>query len=237
MPKRVKKRVPKAPLEILALPCADKTGWTESYAKKGTKNLANFIHPARVLCIGPCGTGKSTLAKNLLIQQRPRFKEVYVCHLDAERTKEWKVIEPTMMLSEIPPVDFFDGKVKTLLIIDDFEWTASHKERLKNIAGLFRYASTHCNLSIYLCHQSFFDIPPLCKKMANYFCIWKPTSRLELTQIANRINMNATDLKKLFKHVITGHRDHLTVDLCEGTPAKYRKNIFQPIELNEDDSD
>jgi hypothetical protein len=27
------------------------------------------------------------------------------------------------------------------------------------------------------------------------------------------------------------------VDLCEGTPAKYRKNIFQPIELNEDSDD
>lgn len=227
----------KPPTKIIALKNRDKTGWTESWSKKGKKDIGNFPHPVRAVLCGNCGRGKSTLAKNLILHQRPRYKSLYVAHLDADRTLEWKDMEPTQMLTEIPSVEFFDGKEKQILVIDDFEFTASHKERLRNIAGLFRYCSTHCNLSIYLCHQSFFDIPNIVKKMCNLFCIWEPISKLETTMIANRIGMEAKLLKKLFKSVITAHKSHLTVDLQQDSPAKYRKDIWEVIEINDSSDD
>lgn len=234
--KKVVKRY-QAPTKVIALKNRDKDGWHESWDKKSKKDIGSYCHPVRAIIVGPPGTGKSTLSKNLLLHAKPRYKEVFICHIDSDRSLEWKCVEPTMMLSEIPNIEFFDGKQKTLLIIDDFEFTASHKERLRNIAGLFRYGSTHCNLSIYLCHQSFFDIPNICKKMANLFCIYKPISKLETTMIANRIGMNPKTLKHLYKTIIPEHRSQLTVCLQENAPTKYAKDIWQPLEIHDSSDD
>jgi len=37
--------------------------------------------------------------------------------------------------------------------------------------------------------------------------------------------------------VATGHRDSICVDLSENSPAPLRKNIWQKIELAEEDED
>jgi len=102
--------------------------------------------------LGPCGVGKSTLIKNLIIHARPRFEEVFLIHEDAHATKEYDDLEPTEKFDEVPPLEFwnYDGKYKKrAVIVDDLEQTAANKERLKNLAIMFRYASTHKGLTIY----------------------------------------------------------------------------------------
>ena len=240
--KRKKKKVYRPSKEIHAIKNQDKRGH-EAWDDTRIKNLANFPSPARILLLGPCGVGKSTVIKNLIMQKSPRFEEVYLIHEDAEFTKEYDDLEPTKKLSEVPPLEFweYEGKhIRRAVICDDLELTSAHKERLKNLAIMFRYASTHKGLTIYFAHQSFFDILGLIKKMANVFILWKPRAYSELSLIENRVGMKKNMLKEIFKTVATGHRDSITVDLTEKSPAKLRLNLFNKIEVHnssDEDSD
>jgi hypothetical protein len=42
------------------------------------------------------------------------------------------------------------------VIVDDVEYTSASKQRLKDLAILMRFASSHKNLSVIVSHQSFF---------------------------------------------------------------------------------
>ena len=230
---RKKRRIPQPPKSIVPIKCADKVG-AESWNPERAKNIGNFPSPSRILLLGPCGVGKSTLIKNLIIHQRPRFKEVYLIHEDAGATKEYKDLECTQEFKEVPPLDFWDHDgphIKRAVIVDDLELTAAHKERLKNLAILFRYASTHKSLTIYFAHQSFFNVIPLIKKMSNVYILWKPRARTEITLIEDRVGMPKDSLKELFKTVATGDKDSICIDMTSKTPAPLRLNIWQPIEM------
>jgi len=238
-----KNRIRKPEKRIIPIRNKDKVG-AEKWTDKRIRDIGNFPSPSRILLLGPCGVGKSTLIKNLIMHQTPRFEEVYLIHEDAEVTKEYDDLQATEKLSDVPPIDFWDieGKyIKRAVIIDDLELTSANKERMKNLAILFRYLSTHRSMTIYFAHQSFFDVMNLIKKMANVFIIWKPRARTELGLIENRTGLEKDTLKDLFKTVATGHRDSITIDLTENTPSKLRLNVFQPIELqsssDEEDSE
>ena len=232
-----KKRLMMPPKEIVPIRCADKVG-VEHWTPERAKDLGNFPSPARILLLGPCGVGKSTLIKNLIIHARPRFKEVYLIHEDAEATKEYDDLEPTDKFNEVPDLDFwnYDGPYrKRAVIVDDLELTSAHKERLKNLAIMFRYASTHKGLTIYFAHQNFFNIIPLVKKMADVFIVWKPRARNELSLIENRVGLPDGTLKELFKTVATEHRDSICIDLKEKSFAPLRKNVWTPIDIAEEE--
>ena len=145
--KRKKKRLMMPPKEIVPIKCADKIG-LEHWDEKRARDLANFPSPARILLIGSCGVGKSTVIKNLILHARPRFEQVYLIHEDAHATKEYDDLEPTEKFDEVPPLSFwdYDGPyIKRAVIVDDLEQTSSNKERLKNLAIIstgIPYAST-----------------------------------------------------------------------------------------------
>ena len=76
----------------------------------------------------------STLIKNLIMHQMPRFKEVYLIHEDWEFTKEYNDLEVTGKMGEPPDISFwdYDGPyIKRAVIVDDLEMTSAHKERMK----------------------------------------------------------------------------------------------------------
>lgn len=233
-PKRKKKPLPRAPNEIVPIKCADKVGkehWDDKH-----KDIANFPAPVRMLLLGPPDVGKSTIIKNVIIHARPRYKEVYLIHEDAEYSKEYDDLEPTDKFNDIPDLEFWEYEgpfKKRCVIIDDLEFTSSDKDRLRRLAVLFRYASSHKNLSIILANQSFFDIPIIAKKMANVFIIYKPMARNELSMIENRVGMPQGMLDELFNTVATKFNDSICVDKTKNTPAPLRLNIFEPIEIEE----
>ena len=235
--KKVKKRIPKPTNEVIPIRNPDKVG-SESWNPKRARDISNFPSPSRILLLGPCGKGKSTIIKNLIIHQKPRFEEVYLIHQDAGVTKEYKDLDCTEEMNEVPDINFWDYEGpfrKRAVICDDLEMVSANKERLKNLAIMFRYASTHKGLTIYFAHQSFFDIMPLIKKMANVFILWKPRSRNELTLIENRTDLPKGCLKELFSTVATSYYDSICIDLTKNTPCKLRLNIWEKIEENSDE--
>jgi len=156
MPRIEKHKLP--PQGIVPFRNADKPV-EEVWNERRGRDIANFPNPSRILLVGGPNLGKSTLIKNLIIHQRPRFDEVYVVHLDAGVTRDYEDLEPTAIMAEVPPLAFWSdlpdrdddngGRIKRCVIVDDLELTHAHKERLKNLGILFRYASSHKNLSIY----------------------------------------------------------------------------------------
>jgi hypothetical protein len=236
---RRKKRLPKAEQRIVPIRCADKRG-VERWSPERARDLANFPSPARILLIGPCGTGKSTTIKNIILHAIPRFKEIYLIHEDAGITREYMDIECTQEFNEVPPLEFwnFQGPhLKRAVICDDLQLTSNHSERIHNLSIMFRYASTHKGLTIYFAHQSWFDVTPLIRKMADVVIVWKVKARNEMEMINNRCGLPTGMLKELFKTVATKHRDSICIDLKENSPAPLRLNIWTKIDVPDSDDE
>ena len=234
-----KKKNLKLDKQIMPISNPDKIG-AETWNKKRAKDIGNFPSPSRILLIGSCGTGKSTLIFNLICHQDKPFDEVFLIHEDAEFTTEYDSLDVTQKLSEVPELEFWetDNKyLKRAVICDDIELTSANKERIKNLAIMFRYASTHKNLTIYFAHQSFFSILPLIKKMSNVFIIYKPRARNELAMIENRVGMPKDSLKELFKTIAPNNKDSICIDLTDNSPCKLRLNIWTPIDYNSGDEE
>jgi hypothetical protein len=159
------------------------------------------------------------------------FREVYIVHGDGDCTTEFDDIEPTSMMNEFPPIEFFDGEVKTLLIIDDVEFSSLSKEQMARLNKIFRYGSSHKNITVYVSHQSFFDLPLLVRKLCNVYVLWKPRSVMELKTIANRVGYTSTQLEYIFENECDEYRDSLCIDLHINAPAILRKNLWEPFEL------
>ena len=148
-------------------------------------------------------------------------------------SREWLDLEPTGIMDELPDLSLFDPSEKTCLIIDDFEFEKANKVTARKLSTLFRFVSSHRNLSIMCGYQSWFDCPNIARKCANCYLIYKPNGHLELSNIANRCGMNPDDMHYIFKHICNGIYDSLMVDKTIGTSAPLRKNVFQKIEMDE----
>jgi hypothetical protein len=236
MPKRTKIRkigrnVPSN--RLLKLKNADKRNH-ETWKSTGTKNIACFPHPFKMCILGGVNLGKSTLAKNILLQNqkshRRKFKQVYVIHLDPT-TREYDDIQPTQIIpaDDMPTREFWYGnKDKSLIIIDDIELAKCSKEMERAFASLFRYISSHHNYSIIFCHQSFFDLPPIIKKCSSIFILFKPDDLDSQGTIGRRLGFKKLDILELF-HKCKNKRDTLCIDKTEDSPAEVRINLFTPV--------
>lgn len=203
--------------------------------KNGTaKNLAWFPHSFRMCILGEVGGGKSTLAKNILIQNqlsKKPFKNVYLIHGDVDNSQEWSDIDYTQAIDgeNIPSIDFWkENKEKSLIIIDDVEFTKTSVETIRNISKLFRYVSSHHGYSIILLHQSFFDVPSIIKKCSNVFILFPPSDFDQLGTIARRMGVKKEEMIAMCS-LLTSNHDTLCIDLTENSPAKFRKNVFERI--------
>ena len=225
MPKRKKK----LKNELLYLPNADKA-FHEKWHKG--RNMLNIPHPFRSVCLGPPNSGKSNVVTNLIMRQDPPFEEIKVIHCDAEFTKEydWLGEDGVEIMAEVPAPTEFEGLVKTLVILDDLEFKTMNKTQKYNLDRLFGFVSTHKNISVILCSQDPFNVPPIVRRCANLFVLWKSPDLESMAICARKTGLKSSAFNELFGHILTEPRDSLWIDMTSKSPYQMRKNGFELIQ-------
>lgn len=217
------------PRRIIPIDNPDKK-WHEKWYNR--RNLLNFPHPFRGVFLGPPNVGKTTVVKNIILRANPQFEEIFVVHCDPSFTEEYDDLHCTI-LEEIPHQDEFEGKVKTLVVLDDLEFKFMDKDQKRNLDRLFGYVSTHKNISCCLCSQDPFNVPPIVRRCSNLWVLWKMTDMDALATCARRTGMKALTFRKIFQKLMTENHDSLWIDLTDKSPMKMRKNGY--IAINEID--
>lgn len=219
----------KLPNKILALPNPDKEFHEKWYKNR---NMLNIPHPFRCVLLGPPNVGKTTIVKNLLLRAHPPFEEVVVIHCDSGYTKEYDDIGDNVeILSEIPSPEDWEGKVKTLVVLDDLEFKGMNKDQKRNLDRLFGYVSTHKNITCILCSQDPFNVPAIVRRCSNLWVLWKGVDLDSMAVCARKAGMKADEFKHIFDKIMTEPKDSLWLDMT-GSPYPIRKNGFTLINKN-----
>jgi hypothetical protein len=153
---------------------------------------------------------------------------VFVIHCDPDYTKEWNDIGGEMM-SEIPNPEDWKGEVKTLVILDDLEFKGMSKDQKRNLDRLFGFVSTHKNISICLCAQDTFNVPPIVRRCSNLWVLWKMNDMDSLSNTARKTGMSAQNFNTIFNELMMNNHDSLWIDTTAGTPYPLRKNGYTII--------
>ncbi len=230
--KKRKTRKPKLPKKIIPLPNLDK-GFQESWYIG--RDLLDFPASWRCVISARPSTGKTTIAKNILLRQTPPFSRVFIVHIDPD-TNDYADIQGVEMLDEIPgPRDslFADRDIKKLIILDDLEYKFMSKEQLRHLDRLYAYVSSHKNVSCIVISQDTYNIPPCVRRMSNIWILGKINNDLaSFKSIAERCGMKREDFEYVFSKYITSKHDTLWIDRTDDTPAEYRINGYLVLDKN-----
>jgi predicted AAA+ superfamily ATPase len=223
-----KKRNPERmfPNVILPLPCADK-GFHEKWFEG--RNILNFPHPFRALMCGIPNCGKSTMIKNIVIRTNPQYEKIIIIHGDPEGTLEYDDLD-CELLDTIPSTDEHDGEEKTLIILDDIEFSSLSKIDLKNLDRLVGYDSTHKNISVMISSQDAFRLPSIVRRCANVMIVWKIKDKDNVAVLNRRLGLKKNVLFELFQKYLKKPTDSLCFDMTKNTPAPLRLNGFELLD-------
>jgi hypothetical protein len=140
-------------------------------------------------------------------------------------------------MAEVPDKSAWDGQIKTLVILDDLDYSGMDKTQLKNLSDLFRYVSSHLQISLICVQQDCFQIPPIVRRCCNLFVFWRTHDMQSLAQAAKKTGMTASELTNIFKGLMHNYYDSLWIDLTKDSPMPLRKNGYIPITRSEDVKD
>ncbi len=228
--KKIKKDKNEYPNEIIIIPNNEKK-WHEQWYPG--RNMLNPPHPWRCLmCSIQPNLGKTGLAKNLILRAHPKFEEIFLLHCGGDMTTEYDDID-VKKISELRPTnsDVFNPKVKTLLILEDKNFKFMKKDALKRLDRIYGYVSTHRNLSILCCTQSFFDVPVSSRRMSNIYVLWAYTKDKDSFRcIARRVGIDKEEIEYLVKTYLHSPYDTLWIDATKFSPYPIRKNGFELIQ-------
>jgi len=234
----------KPPQKIIVFQSGDKLDH-EKWEDNPGRSIANFIRPYRCCNLAGVNCGKTSLTKNMIIHADPPFDRIVLIHLDPD-TLEYDDIDfdDGDKLGEIPDVDFFDPPADdedeneddpeekdpyyTLCIIEDLNFSQNKHDK-EQISKLFRYISTHRNVSVILNFQNYTDIPPIVRRLCNIHNVYEMTDLVQCEIVARRLGMKKGILPDMIDQLLDTRYDFLTFDNTTGTPYPRRKNLFQPI--------
>ena len=220
-----KKRLPR---RIIPVKCPDKLNHEKWYK---SRDLLDIPAPARICCLAPPNSGKTSFIKNMIIRANPMYEEIFVCHYDADDTNEYEDVQATM-LSELPDPKGFDPDTKKLLILEDLEYKMMNKEEKRKLDRLFGYASTHKFMTVILTAQDPFNVPPICRRCSTVFVLWNSPDKDAVSAIARKTGLKSKNLIEIFNKFMTSRYDCLMIDLTIDPQKKLRKNGYQIIKMN-----
>ena len=160
------------------------------------------------------------------------FQKVYVVHIDPD-SKDYDEVDGIDILTEIPSVKdpIFNGKYKTLIILDDLEYKFMSKNQLRNLDRLYGYISSHKSVSCACLSQDAYNIPPCVRRMSNIWILGKIDNDMSsFLSIAQRCGMKRKDFVYVFEKYIKGDHDTLWIDRTKNTPAEYRINGYTVLD-------
>jgi len=157
------------------------------------------------------------------------FQTVVIVHCDSLYTQEYKDIDNCVMLDKIPAPEEWPGNRKMLVILEDLEFKGMNKQQKQALDRLFGYVSTHKNISVALCAQDAFNVPPCVRRCSNLFVLWKCPDMDSMNLVARKAGMTARKLNKLFETHVRAPKDSIWVDLSDHSPAPLRLNGFLKI--------
>lgn len=223
------------PKKIIPISSSDKSfreTWTPN------RDLLNFPKSYRSVLIGPPDSGKTCVIKNILLRANPPFKKIIIVQLglteDRHQDSEWSEVDAEIM-TELPDPTGFTSKVPTALIIEDLEYKLLPDIEKFKLDRLFSYASSHCNVSIFLTGQDGFNIPPTCRRTTSLMIIYRQPDLNALSIFASRSGLTKDDFAYIFHKFIKSRHDSLWCDLTPDSPARYRINGYQVLNINPDD--
>lgn len=215
----------KIPNKLFIFPNSDKK-FHEKWSPN--RNRLNIPHPFRAVLMGPPNSGKTLVVKNLLFRQDPPFEEVFVIHCDPGYTQEYADVNAEVK-DMIPAPEEWEGKKKTLVILDDLEFKGMGKAQKRNLDRLFGFVSTHKNISVCLCSQDTFNVPAIVRRCSNLWILWRMQDLDSLAVCARKCGYSALDFRQLFK-MLDGPKESIWIDLTDHSPYPLRKSGFQLIE-------
>jgi len=196
------------------------------------RSLACFPHPFVVCLLSVKNRGKTNTIVNIFLQHQisnKPFQRLIVIGPSNGAT-EYKELEPTCILDDIPPLEAFDKNIKTMVVFDDFDMSKLNNVQKKNLSQLVR-CHTHIGVSVAISYQSFFDTPTIVRNCANQFILWRTHNRNEASCIAKKVGLNKNQLQYLLDKYMVSHYDNLCIDLSKDSPAFLRKNLLEKLDI------
>ena len=218
-----KKRRYALPDKLFALPNKDKA-FQEKW--EPGRNLLNFPHSFRCVITARPNTGKTSIAKHILLRQDPMFERIVIVHIDPD-TKDYADVDDVELIERIP----FDRKFKTLMILDDLDFKFMDKEQLNNLDRIVGYNASHKNCSVIVISQDAYNIPPCIRRMCDVWVLGKINNDIaSFLSIAQRCGMKREDFEYIFDKYITGDHDTFWIDRTKNTPAEFRINGYNVLD-------
>jgi hypothetical protein len=140
-------------------------------------------HPFTAIVAGPTGWGKSVFTFKLIRQSQhmidPAPEKIIYCY--GEYQEIFNDYPQVTFIDELPDVSQFDGKQRTLLILDDLM-----TESNDNVSNIFTKVSHHRNISVVYLSQNLFYGSKRNRTMSlntHYMVLFK--NPRDVTQVAN----------------------------------------------------
>lgn len=227
-------------------------------AKKNNVQLEEnpFVptHCFRMLISGPSGCGKTNVLGNLILNYLVYDKcyiysrhiddpeDIYVdlrehfekmdekIHKKIPESEDYTCYEMSDNFEDIVTVDELDGKLRNLIVIDDFV----DETKQGKISTLF-ISGRHKNASIIYLSQSYHKTPKLIRENCNYFVLFKVNNRRELQELAKThcLDYSFDQFTELFQEATKESFSFLVIDKKTSEPClKYRKRFDGILKSN-----
>ena len=218
--------------KLLTIHCADK----KSHHEDKVNPKFQPFHPSKLCLAASSGSGKGSLAKNIICRAQPPFERIYIVHYDVDEdgkcgSEEWDDMEPEKYFNmntfpENPT--FFDRDVKNCVIFDEINCIGLSRSQRAILDRFFSYTCSHQSVTALFLQQNFTSIPVSIRRACQYITLWKgvdKTAERHLTATTGH------DMKELFK-LCKKRYDSITLDFI-GEHAPLRLNFYAKVEDDE----